>query len=410
MQQVDAVIIGAGAAGLHCAAIAGQRGLRVLLIDHAERVAEKIRISGGGRCNFTNRDTTPAQFLSANPAFCRSALARYTPADFIALLQRHRIAFHEKHKGQLFCDDSSEDIIAMLLRECEAGAVTRWQPCAVHAVMHGDSGFEIATDRGLVRSARLVVATGGLSIPKIGATDFGHRLARQFGHAIVETRPALVPLTFDADTWQSFVALAGLSLEAVVSTGSSKGRDKTGGEFIEDLLFTHRGLSGPAVLQISSYWRPGTPLTLDLVPQHDLQHALTAAKATSRRKLSNELAEWLPRRLADTWLLTHPDISDRPMADVRDRDLAALAASLKQWQLVPSGTEGYRKAEVTAGGVDTRELSSTTLESKRVPGLHFIGEVVDVTGWLGGYNFQWAWASAAACAGALSAPTRAPTC
>ena len=410
MQQVDAVIIGAGAAGLHCAAIAGQRGLRVLLIDHAERVAEKIRISGGGRCNFTNRDTTPAQFLSANPAFCRSALARYTPADFIALLQRHRIAFHEKHKGQLFCDDSSEDIIAMLLRECEAGAVTRWQPCAVHAVMHGDSGFEIATDRGPVRSARLVVATGGLSIPKIGATDFGHRLARQFGHAIVETRPALVPLTFDADTWQSFVALAGLSLEAVVSTGSSKGRDKTGGEFIEDLLFTHRGLSGPAVLQISSYWRPGTPLTLDLVPQHDLQHALTAAKATSRRKLSNELAEWLPRRLADTWLLTHPDISDRPMADVRDRDLAALAASLKQWQLVPSGTEGYRKAEVTAGGVDTRELSSTTLESKRVPGLHFIGEVVDVTGWLGGYNFQWAWASAAACAGALSAPTRAPTC
>ncbi len=410
MQHVDAVIIGAGAAGLHCAAIAGQRGVRVLLIDHAERIAEKIRISGGGRCNFTNRDTTPAQFLSANPAFCRSALARYTPQDFVALLQRHRIAFHEKHKGQLFCDESSEEIIAMLLRECEAGAVTRWQPCAVHTVAHGASGFEIATDRGTVRSAHLVVATGGLSIPKIGATDFGYRLARQFGHAVVETRPALVPLTFEADAWQPFAALAGLSIEAVVSTGSSKGRDKTGGEFTEDLLFTHRGLSGPAVLQISSHWRPGTPLTLDLVPQHDLQHALTAAKATSRRKLSNELAEWLPRRLADTWLLTQPDIVDRPLPDMRDRDLITLGTSLKRWQIVPSGTEGYRKAEVTAGGVDTRELSSTTLESKRVPGLHFIGEVVDVTGWLGGYNFQWAWASAAACAGALSAPTRAPAC
>lgn len=409
MQPVDAVIIGAGAAGLHCAAIAGQRGLKVLLIDHAERVAEKIRISGGGRCNFTNRDTTPAQFLSANPAFCRSALARYTPTDFIALLQRHRIPFHEKHKGQLFCDESSEDIIAMLLRECDAGAVVRWQPCAVHGVAHGASGFEIATDRGTVRSARLVIATGGLSIPKIGATDFGHRLARQFGHGVIDTRPALVPLTFDAAAWQPFAALAGLSLEAVVSTGSGSGRDKTAGQFTEDLLFTHRGLSGPAILQISSYWQPSTPLTLDLVPQHDLQHALTAAKATSRRKLSNELVEWLPRRLADTWLQMRPDLVDRPLPDMRDRDLTLLATSLKRWQLVPSGTEGYRKAEVTAGGVDTRELSSTTLESKRVPGLHFIGEVVDVTGWLGGYNFQWAWASAAACAGALSPPPPART-
>ncbi len=401
MQHYDAVIIGAGAAGLHCAAIAGQRGARVLLIDHAERVAEKIRISGGGRCNFTNRDTTPAQFLSANPAFCRSALARYTPADFIALLQRHRIAFHEKHKGQLFCDESSDDIIAMLLRECDTGAVTRWQPCVVHRVAHGASGFDLDTDRGPLRTARLVVATGGLSIPKIGASDFGYRLARQFGHAIVETRPALVPLTFDAAAWQPFVALAGLSLEAIVSTGSGKAR----GEFAEDLLFTHRGLSGPAVLQISTYWRPGTPLALDLVPRHDLQDALATAKKTSRRKLSNELAEWLPRRLADTWLARHPDIADRPMPELRDRDLAVLAAGLKQWALAPSGTEGYRKAEVTAGGVDTRELSSTTMESKRVPGLHFIGEVVDVTGWLGGYNFQWAWASAAACAGALSLQT-----
>ena len=409
MQHFDAVIIGAGAAGLHCAAMASQRGARVLLVDHAEKVAEKIRISGGGRCNFTNRDTTPAQFVSANPAFCRSALARYTPDDFIALLQRHRIAFHEKHKGQLFCDETSDNIIAMLLRECEAGGVTRWQPCAVHQVTQGSSGFEIATDRGAVRATRLVVATGGLSIPKIGASDFGLRLARQFGHTIVETRPALVPLTFDAAAWQPFVALAGLSVEAVVATGSGNGVGKSGNAFTEDLLFTHRGLSGPAVLQISTYWRPGTPLTLDLVPRHDLQAALTAAKKTSRRKLSNELADWLPRRLADTWLSARPDIAERTLPELRDRDLAALAGSLKHWQLVPSGTEGYRKAEVTAGGVDTRELSSTTMESKRIPGLHFIGEVVDVTGWLGGYNFQWAWASAAACAAALLPKTGAPS-
>ena len=394
MVNFDAVVIGAGAAGLHCAAIAGQLGARVLLIDHAERVAEKIRISGGGRCNFTNRDTTPAQFISANPHFCRSALARYTPQDFTGLLQRHRIAFHEKHKGQLFCDESSEDIIRMLLRECEAGGVTRWQPCAVGEVTHGASGFEVGTDQGPVRAAQLVIATGGLSIPQIGATDFGHRLARQFGHKIIETRPALVPLTFDAAAWQPFVALAGLSVEALVSTGSGKTR----GEFSEDLLFTHRGLSGPAVLQISTYWRPGTPLDLDVVPRHDLQAVLAAAKSTSRRKLSNELAEWLPRRLSDTWLATHPDVQDRSMPEVRDRDIAALAASLKRWSVTPNGTEGYRKAEVTSGGVDTREINSTTHESKRVAGLHFIGEVVDVTGWLGGYNFQWAWASAAACA------------
>ncbi len=394
MPHFDAVVIGAGAAGLHCAAIAGQRGVRVLLIDHAERVAEKIRISGGGRCNFTNRDTTPSQFVSANPHFCRSALARYTPQDFIALLQRHRIAFHEKHKGQLFCDESSEDIIRMLLRECEAGDVTRWQPCAVGEVTHGASGFEIGTDRGPVRASQLVIATGGLSIPQIGATDFGHRLARQFGHKIVETRPALVPLTFDAVAWKPFVPLAGLSVEAVVSTGSGKTR----GEFAEDLLFTHRGLSGPAVLQISTYWHPGTPLELDLVPRHDLHAVLASAKSGSRRRLSNELAEWLPRRLSDTWLVTHPEVEDRSMPEMRDRDIATLATSLKRWSLMPNGTEGYRKAEVTSGGVDTREISSTTLESKRVAGLHFIGEVVDVTGWLGGYNFQWAWASAAACA------------
>ncbi len=394
----DVVVVGAGAAGLHCAGIAGQRGLKVLLIDHCEKVAEKIRISGGGRCNFTNADTGPANFLSANPRFCRSALARYTPQDFIALVQRHRIAWHEKHKGQLFCDDSAENIIAMLLHECDAGGVTRWQPCAVHAVRHGDAGFELDTGRGVARGQQLVIATGGLSIPKIGATDFGYRIARQFGHSIQETRPALVPLTFDPVTWAPFAALSGLSLEVKVEAGAGKAK----GAFLEDLLFTHRGLSGPAVLQISSFWQAGTPLRLDLAPDHDLGAELLSVKRDSRRVLGNELAELIPRRLADAWLASTPELADKPMPDQRDRDLAQLADRLHRWELKPQGSEGYRKAEVTAGGVDTRELSSQTLRSQRVAGLFFIGEVVDVTGWLGGYNFQWAWASAAACARALA--------
>jgi hypothetical protein len=394
MHTFDAVVIGAGAAGLFCAGMAGQRGLRVLLIDHAEKVAEKIRISGGGRCNFTNRDAGPANFLSANPHFCRSALARYTPQDFISLVQRHRIPFHEKHKGQLFCDESSDEIINMLLRECEAGGVTRWQPCSVNAI---SDGFVLDTSRGTMRARSVVIATGGLSIPKIGATDFGYRIAKQFGHKLVETRPALVPLTFDAAQWAPFVDLSGLSLEARVATGEGKAK----GEFLEDLLFTHRGLSGPAILQISSFWAPGTPIRLDLAPAQDLQADLAAAKNASKRKLGNELAEILPRRLAQTWLAGKPDLAEKPMPELRDRDLQALAAGLKRWELTPSGTEGYKKAEVTAGGVDTRELSSQTMESQKAPGLFFIGEVVDVTGWLGGYNFQWAWASAAACARSL---------
>ncbi len=398
MLSFDVVVIGAGAAGLFCAGIAGQLGLKVLLIDHAAKVAEKIRISGGGRCNFTNRDAGPGNFLSANPHFCRSALARYTPQDFIALVQRHRIPWHEKHKGQLFCDESAEDIIGMLLRECEQGGVTRWQPCGVQAVRHSGNTFEIDTDRGVVRTARLVVATGGLSIPKIGATDFGYRLAKQFGHRLVETRPALVPLTFDAATWAPFAELAGLSLPVGIRTGPAKG----GGAFLEDLLFTHRGLSGPAVLQISSFWRPGTPLQIDLAPEVALAEHLARSKLGSRRKLATELASLLPTRLAESWLAHQPGLGDRLLADVRDRDLRQLAQSLKAWELMPSGTEGYRKAEVTAGGVDTRELSSQTMESSRIPGLHFIGEVVDVTGWLGGYNFQWAWASAAACARSMA--------
>ena len=395
MQRFDLVVIGAGAAGLFGAGVAGQRGLKVLVIDHAAKLAEKIRISGGGRCNFTNREVGPAHFLSENPAFCRSALARYTPRDFIALVQKHRIGWHEKHRGQLFCDDSSEQIIGLLLRECEAGQVERWQPCSVEAVrLLGSGRFELDTARGPVQAARLVVATGGLSIPKIGATDFGYRLARQFGHRIVEPRPALVPLTFDPAAWAPFSALAGLSLEVDIASGTGRSR----GHFLEDLLFTHRGLSGPAVLQISSHWQPGAPIELDLAPGRDLIATLRDAKVGSRRQLSNELATHLPARLAEAWCAPLGALAQRPMPEIRDRDLAALAASLQHWTLQPTGTEGWRKAEVTAGGVDTRELSSQTLESQRVPGLHFIGEVVDVTGWLGGYNFQWAWSSAQACA------------
>ena len=401
LHSYDAIILGAGAAGLHCAAMAGQMGARVLLLDHAAKVAEKIRISGGGRCNFTNRDTTPAQFLSDNPHFCRSALSRYTPQDFIALLQRHGIGFHEKHRGQLFCDQGSERIIEMLLAECAAGSVERWQPCAVRAVRHGAAGYEVDTDRGTVNAPRLVVATGGLSIPKIGATDFGHRLARQFGHRIVEPRPALVPLTFPAQDWAPFAALAGLSLEVLIDAGTGKKRTR----FLEDLLFTHRGLSGPAVLQVSSYWRPGEPITIDLAPGRDLAAELKAAKARSKRQLGNELAAQLPQRLADTWVQRQGLDATLPMPQARDRDLEALGASLGGWQLQPDGSEGWRKAEVTAGGVDTRELNQQTMESRLQPGLHFIGEVTDVTGWLGGYNFQWAWASAAACATALAART-----
>jgi predicted Rossmann fold flavoprotein len=398
MQSFDAVVIGAGAAGLFCAGMAGQLSLKVLLIDHGAKVAEKIRISGGGRCNFTNREAGPANFLSANPHFCRSALARYTPQNFISLVQRHRIPWHEKHKGQLFCDESAEDIIGMLLRECEQGDVTRWQPCGVQAVRQAADGFELDTERGTLRSHRVVIATGGLSIPKIGATDFGYRIAKQFGHHLIETRPALVPLTFDATAWAPFVALAGLSLPVGIRTGPPKG----GGSFLEDLLFTHRGLSGPAVLQISSFWRPGTPLQIDLAPDVDLADHLARSKVGSKRKLGNELASLLPTRLAESWLSRQPGLGDRLLAEARDRDLQLLAQGLKAWELTPAGTEGYRKAEVTAGGVDTRELSSQSMESSRVPGLHFIGEVVDVTGWLGGYNFQWAWASAAACASAMA--------
>ncbi|MEO7115905.1 MAG: NAD(P)/FAD-dependent oxidoreductase [Caldimonas sp.] len=394
--QFDVAIVGAGAAGLHCAAIAGQLGLSVVLVDHAEKVAEKIRISGGGRCNFTNIDVGPANFDSANRDFCRSALARYTPQDFIDLVERHGIAWHEKHKGQLFCDDSSASIVEMLLAECAAGGVERWQPCRVAAVRVVAGGFELDTDRAPIVARRLVVASGGLSIPKIGASDWGHVLARRLGHRLVDIRPGLVPFTCSGPSWVRFEHLAGLSLPVRIEAGSGAGR----AEFGEDLLFTHRGLSGPAALQASTYWRDREAITIDLAPDDDLEALLASAKST-RRKLGAVLAEFLPRRLADAWL--DPVTADRPVAELRDRELAQLSAGLKRWAVIPAGTEGYRKAEVTAGGVDTRDLDSRGLESRLIPGLHFIGEVVDVTGWLGGYNFQWAWASAASCARALGA-------
>ena len=410
----DVVVIGAGAAGLFCAAVAGQRGLKVLVIDHSEKVAEKIRISGGGRCNFTNREVMPANFLSENPHFCRSALAGYTPQDFTALLQKHNVPFHEKHKGQLFCDRSAEDIINVLLAECAVGHVERWQPCSVKkvtcSVNESDSSlinsvvnsYQIDTDRGLVETPQLVIATGGLSIPKIGATDFGYRIATQFGLRLVEPRAALVPLTFDGAAWLPFAQLAGLALPVQIETGvadATPKQRKKATVFAEDLLFTHKGLSGPAVLQISSFWREGQSLRINLAPNLNLPETLLRAKANSKKLVANELASVVPGRLADAWASTDAALQ-RPVCDATDKALAGLAESLADWQITPNGSEGYKKAEVTAGGLDTRDLSSQTMESKQA-GLYFIGEVVDVTGWLGGYNFQWAWASGFACGNAL---------
>ena len=405
MELFDAVIIGAGAAGLFCAGVASQSGLRVALIDHSPKVAEKIRISGGGRSNFTNSRVTADNFLSDNPRFARSALQGYTPADFLALVKRHGIAYHEKHRGQLFCDHSAEDLIQMLLKECEAGGVLRWQGCGVQAIRtaEADDGrrFAIDTDRGSIASRALVIATGGLSIPQIGASDFGYRIARQFNIPMVETRPALVPLTFDEASWIPFAPLSGLSLPVEIACGAKKNT----AHFQEDLLFTHRGLSGPAVLQISSYWRAGMPISINLVPDTDLARHFSDAKATSRKRLENTLAGIVPGRLAETWVARGPALGHdwgRPANETSDRALNALAEQLSRWQLTPNGTAGYRKAEVTAGGVSTRALSSQTMESSQ-PGLYFIGEVMDVTGWLGGYNFQWAWSSGFACAKALAA-------
>ncbi|AVR98467.1 NAD(P)/FAD-dependent oxidoreductase [Pseudoduganella armeniaca] len=392
-KQFDVAVIGAGAAGMMCAAAAGQRGRKVVLIDHASKLAEKIRISGGGRCNFTNINAGPANFLSENPHFAKSALSRYTPQDFLALVKKYRIGYHEKHKGQLFCDDSAEQIIEMLKAECAAGDVHWRMPAKVETLDKTDAGFLLHTDSGDIEAGSVVIATGGLSIPKIGATDFGYRIAKQFGLGLVEPRPALVPLTFDEAQWQPFVPLAGISLEVDVTTGTLKGRKATGARFREDLLFTHRGLSGPAILQISSFWQPGEPITINLLPEMDVAQALIEGKGTQKKQLGNVVAQWLPARLAEGLLTAHGFALDARLADLPDARLRQLGQALNAWTITPNGSEGYRKAEVTRGGVDTKELSQQTMMVNKVPGLHFIGETVDVTGWLGGYNFQWAWAS-----------------
>jgi hypothetical protein len=385
----DVAIIGAGAAGMMCAAVAGQRGLRVVLIDHASKLAEKIRISGGGRCNFTNLHTSAANFLSENKHFCKSALSRFTPQDFLAMVKRYQIAFHEKHKGQLFCDDSAEDIIRMLKAECDLGKVQWQMPRQVQKLEQVSEGFQLHTDAGVVTAGKLVIATGGLSIPKIGASDFSFRVADQFGIKRIAARPALVPLTFDMADWAAFVPLAGIALEVEIDTGEKKQRTV----FREDLLFTHRGLSGPAILQISSYWKEGEAIRINLLPELDVAQLLIEAKTSSKKNLANFLAAYLPARLVDGLLQAHGFAGDAKIADMQDKRLRLLGEKLNQWQLRPNGSEGYRKAEVTCGGVDTRELSQQSLMTNKVPGLYFIGEAVDVTGWLGGYNFQWAWSS-----------------
>ncbi len=383
--KVDVLIIGAGAAGLMCAMTAGRRGRRVLVLDHANKPGKKILMSGGGRCNFTNLGVTPANYLSANPHFMKSALARYTPWDFIALVQKHRIAYHEKELGQLFCDESSKQILRMLLDECEAVGATVKTDCGVQQVRTGAEGFSVLTSQGTVQAASLVIASGGLSIPSMGASGFGYELARQFGHAVLPTRAGLVPLTLSGKHQEHYADLAGVALPQVEARAGRQ-------DFRAGLLFTHRGISGPAILQISSYWQPGDELRLDLLPERSAGAWLIEQRAARpAAELRTVLGEILPKRLAQR--LCEHWLPSKPLRQYREAELERIGAQLQDWPITASGTEGYRTAEVTLGGVDTDGLSSSTMQSKLVPGLFFIGEVVDVTGWLGGYNFQWAWAS-----------------
>ena len=383
-EEFDVVVIGAGAAGMMCAIEAARRGRRVLVVDHAKAPGEKIRISGGGRCNFTNVHTRPDRFISGNPKFAVSALARYTPQKFVSLINKHGIAFHEKALGQLFCDGSALQVIAMLSVEmAEAGAVLRLST-TVERVEKTDAGFTVGLSSGEVRCASLVVASGGKSIPKMGATGFGYQLAQQFGLRVVETRPALVPLTFEPRMLELLAPLAGVSTDAIVSCGKRR--------FEEALLFTHRGLSGPVILQISSYWREGNAIVIDLLPGRDVAALLKEARAeTPKSHLQTVLSAHLPKRLAQ--LIGEMIDLPGPVGDFSDAKFARAAEAIQRWTVKPTGSEGYRTAEVTLGGVDTRDLDSTTMAARSVPGLYVIGEVVDVTGWLGGYNFQWAWAS-----------------
>lgn len=386
MLDYDLIIIGAGAAGLMCAAVAHQRGRRVLLLDHADKVAQKIRISGGGRSNFTNLHASPADYLSDNPRFCVSALKRYTQHDFIALVEKYAIAYHEREHGQLFCDDSAQQIIDMLLKE--ADGITIQTATNVTGIAKAEHGFSIHTDGGDYSTASLVIATGGPSIPKMGSTGFGYQIAKQFGIKVIEPRPGLVPLTFDAEILARLDGLAGVSLDATVKLGKVS--------FTEALLFTHRGLSGPVILQISSYWKLGDTITINLLPDTDVFKYLKQAKATEPKKeVRTVLAQILPKRLAQRmieWLGCYDRLAETP-----DKTLRRLGDHINAWRIQPNGSEGMRTAEVTVGGIDTKELSSKTMEVKAVPGLYFIGEAVDVTGHLGGFNFQWAWASGHAC-------------
>jgi predicted Rossmann fold flavoprotein len=390
--KVDVLIIGAGAAGLMCAIAAGQRGRRVLVVDHANKVGKKILMSGGGRCNFTNTGATPSQYLSANPHFAKSALARYTPADFIELVEKHRIAYHEKELGQLFCDDSSKQIVRMLLDECAVAGATVEANCGVQRVRKTPEGFSVFTARGEVHAESLVIACGGLSIPSMGASGFGYELARQFGHVVLPTRAGLVPLTLSGKHQEHYQDLAGVALPAVETRVGKQ-------SFRAGLLFTHRGISGPAILQISSYWQPGHDLRINLLPDRDaglwlIELCAERPAAELKTVLGDALPKRLAQRLCEQWF------ESRPMRQYREAELTQIGTQLNAWPITASGTEGYRTAEVTLGGVDTDGLSSSTMQSKLVPGLYFIGEVVDVTGWLGGYNFQWAWASGQA-AGAV---------
>jgi predicted Rossmann fold flavoprotein len=392
----DVLVIGGGAAGLMCALTAGRRGKRVLVVEHANRVGKKILMSGGGRCNFTNTGTTPANYLSANPHYCKSALARYTPSDFIEMVGRHGISWHEKELGQLFCDDSSKQIVKMLLDECEASGVRIEASCCVERAQHTDEGFRLHTTRGTVSAPALVVACGGLSIPSMGASGFGYELARQFGHTVLPTRAGLVPLTLSGKHQEHLQDLSGVALPVEASCN--------GRSFRNFMLITHRGVSGPSILQISSYWQPGDDLRLDLLPGQDaLEQLLAMQRERPAAELRTVLGDLLPKRFAqrlcEVWLAQWRP--QWPMKQLNLPELKQVAAQLQSWPLIASGTEGYRTAEVTLGGVDTDELSSSTMQSKKVAGLYFIGEVVDVTGWLGGYNFQWAWASGHAAGNAV---------
>ncbi|MFC3393769.1 NAD(P)/FAD-dependent oxidoreductase [Brenneria rubrifaciens] len=395
MEQFDVVIIGAGAAGLFCAAQAGRRGLRVLLLDKGKKAGRKILMSGGGRCNFTNLNTEPAAYLSQNPHFCKSALARYTQWDFISLVNRYQIAYHEKTLGQLFCDDSAQQIVDMLTTECEEASVTIRLRSEVISVEKVDKTFILQLDGGVtLHCVSLVIASGGLSMPGLGATPFGYQLAQKFGLNVLPTRAALVPFTLHKPLLEHLQTLSGISLPAQIAA-------EIGVAFRENILFTHRGLSGPAVLQLSSYWQPGEFVTLNLLPNHNLSALINDERLSHpNQSLKNTLAQWLPKRLVEC-LQTLGQLPDITLKQLTPTQQQQIETNIQQWRIQPNGTEGYRTAEVTQGGVDTRELSSKTMEANKVPGLYFIGEVVDVTGWLGGYNFQWAWSSAWACAQAL---------